>query len=62
MKIKPTLNYQLLGTDIRLDCNKVYNAILATNQPNYKERGLIFVQLDNNQSMLLNKTEYERIK
>jgi hypothetical protein len=57
MKIKPKLNYNLLGTKIRLNKNKIYNGIIATNQPNYKKAGLIFVN-----EILLNKKEYKIIK
>lgn len=61
MQIKPKLNYQFLGTNIKLDNTKVYNAVLATNQPDYIEKGKIFVILPDNQSVLLDNTEYERI-
>ena len=55
MNIKPKENYRLLGTYpvITLDRNKVYKAIIATNQPNYKENGLVFCD-----DILLNKNEY----
>ena len=54
MKIKPKENYRLLGTYpvITLNKNKVYKAIIATNQPNYKEKGLVFcdhILLDKNE-------------
>ena len=59
MNIKPKENYRLLGTYpvITLDRNKVYKAIIATNQPNYKENGLVFCG-----DILLNKNEYTIIK
>tara|TARA_R100001163_G_C5025834_1_gene167391 strand:+ start:92 stop:361 length:270 start_codon:yes stop_codon:yes gene_type:complete len=53
MKVKPKENYKLLGTSIVLNKNKTYNAVIATNQPNYKEKGLIFVD-----DVLLNANEY----
>jgi hypothetical protein len=53
MKVKPKENYKLLGTSIVLNKDKIYNAVIATNQPNYKEKGLIFVD-----EVLLNKKEY----
>tara|TARA_R100000781_G_C4035318_1_gene112038 strand:+ start:338 stop:511 length:174 start_codon:yes stop_codon:yes gene_type:complete len=53
MKVKPKRNYKLLGTSIVLNKDKIYNAVIATNQPNYKEKGLIFVN-----EVLLNKKEY----
>ena len=44
MKIQPKENYELLGTYpvIKLDKNKVYNAVIADNQPDYKKKGLVF--------------------
>jgi len=57
MQVKPNMNYKLLGTNIVLDKNKVYTAIIATNQPDYIERGLIFCN-----DVLLDKTEYTIIK
>ena len=53
MKVKPKENYKLLGTSIVLNKNKTYNAVIATNQPNYKKKGLIFVD-----GVLLNANEY----
>ena len=66
MRVRPLGNYNLLGTEIKLDKTKVYNAVPATNQPNYRELGLIFVNFGvktyhgvfANFSMLLNKDEY----
>ena len=59
MKIQPKENYELLGTYpvIKLDKNKVYNAVIADNQPDYKKKGLVFCG-----SILLNKSEYKIIK
>jgi len=45
MKVFPLTDYRLLGTDIVLDS--------ATNQPNWKQRGAIFVD-----GVLLEKGEY----
>lgn len=53
MEVKPKENYKLLGTSIELDKERVYDAVKATNQPNYKQEGLIFVN-----DILLNKNEY----
>ena len=63
-KVKPNLNYKLLGTDIKLDKTKVYDFIPASNIPNYKEKGLIFVQIEDCMGcgFLLNKDEYKIIK
>ena len=43
-KVRPKENYKLLGTNAVLNKNLVYLAIDATNQPNWKTGGLIFVQ------------------
>lgn len=53
MKVKPKRNYHLLGTNIKLNKSKIYKGIKATNIPNYKKEGLIFVN-----EILLNKSEY----
>ena len=53
MEVKRKENYKLLGTSIELDKERVYDAVKATNQPNYKQEGLIFVN-----DILLNKNEY----
>tara|TARA_R100001143_G_C3244858_1_gene80835 strand:- start:287 stop:460 length:174 start_codon:yes stop_codon:yes gene_type:complete len=54
MRIKPNESYKLLGTTLQLDKGRVYDAVKATNQPNYEEEGLIFVS-----EILLNKNEYQ---
>ena len=54
MKVKPKESFKLLGTNISLDKNKIYEAIEASNQPNWKEKGLIFAD-----EVLLEKGEYE---
>ena len=59
MVIRPKLSYKLLGTSLKLDSTQVYRAIDATNQPDWEERGKIFVQINNNDSMLLESGEYE---
>lgn len=41
--VRPILDFKFLGTDIRLDKNKTYLAIAATNQPEYKEKKKIFI-------------------
>lgn len=57
VKVQPKLNYWHPGLGIRLDCHKTYNAIHATNQPNWKEERKIFVD-----EILLKKGEYTIIK
>ena len=63
-KVIPKLDYHLLGTDIKLKAGQTYQAVDATNQPDWKARGLIFVLLDANDqdgpSMLLERAEYDR--
>tara|TARA_B100001250_G_C19648874_1_gene721679 strand:- start:499 stop:762 length:264 start_codon:yes stop_codon:yes gene_type:complete len=53
MRVKPNENYKLLGTSIELAKERVYDAVKATNQPNNKQEGLIFVN-----DILLNANEY----
>jgi hypothetical protein len=54
MKVKPNESYKLLGTSISLVKGRVYKAAIATNQPDYKKKGLIFVK-----GVLLCNGEYE---
>jgi hypothetical protein len=48
MKIRPLLNFHLLGCDSRhtLDSAKWYDATPATNQPEWQEKGKVFVSFD----------------
>lgn len=57
MLIKPKLNYQLMGTDFKLNQDNIYKAVKAINLPEYKEKGKIFV-ISKGQSMMLEKGEY----
>jgi len=57
MRVKPKLDYHLTGTSITLDSSKVYEAIHATNQPDWEEKEKIFVD-----GVLLEKGEYSIIK
>lgn len=56
MRVRPKMNYHLLGTEIKLDKTKVYEAEEARNQPYYKERGLVFVE-----GVLLARNEYTKV-
>ena len=56
IKVRPNKSYELLGSQVKLDKDKVYVAEIAYNQPNYEEKGLMFVG-----GILLNKSEYTRI-
>ncbi len=66
MKIRPNGNYKLLGTDIVLDKTKTYDAIVASNQPECKEKGLIFVinipGKNPDDGFLLERGEYEIVE
>ena len=57
MLVKPKLNYRLYATNISVSKDKTYKATIATNQPNYKERGAVFVN-----EILLEKCEYTIVK
>ena len=58
MRVQPKLNYRVPNNDMEpLDKNRVYHATVASNQPNYKEDGLIFVG-----NYLLKRGEYTVVK
>jgi hypothetical protein len=62
MKVKPKENYSLLGTAVVLDNTKVYTASHASNIPDWKEKGLIFVHESEDEdcaAILLESGEYE---
>ena len=63
MKIKPKLNYSMSGYG-QLKKDKIYSAVDATNQPNWKEEGKIFVEANEDLTieLLLKQGEYELIK
>jgi hypothetical protein len=54
MKIRPLENYKLYGTSIQLDKTQVYDAIPASNQPDYLRDGKVFAG-----EVLLVRDEYE---
>lgn len=62
MRVQPLNDFRMLGTGIHVSKDKVYDAIHATNQPDWKERGLIFIQGAEGDStdlgFLLDKTDY----
>ena len=65
MRIRPNMAYRHANypTATALDPGKVYNAIWATNQPNWKERGLVFVDSPAGApEMLLDHTEYKEVE
>lgn len=54
MKVKPKLNFRLAGIpETELNKNKIYNANIAYNQPEYIEKCKIFVQ-----GILLERDDY----
>lgn len=57
IRIKPLLSYALYTTNIKIDKDKIYSAVIATNQPDYEKLGLVFCN-----EILLNKDEYIIIK
>ena len=69
MRVIVNQNYKLVGSTLQMDKHKVYDAVKATNQPNYEEEGLVFVSplvevgeiwhpYTNSTEILLNKNEY----
>jgi hypothetical protein len=70
MKLKnviPARSFRLLGTDIALKAGVPHRAIDATNQPEWKAKGLLFVyengsDMDDCRSILLGRGEYRRAK
>lgn len=70
MKLKtviPKLSFRLLGTDIQLDAGVPHRAEDATNQPDWKAKGLLFVyengsDLDDCRAILLGREDYRRSK
>ena len=72
MKVRPNGDFRMAGTGpdyIRLDKTKVYRAIHAKNQPDWEEKGKIFVLGAENDNcsgggigFLLEKGEYEIVR
>lgn len=66
MRVRPLNDFKMLSTRISVSKDKVYDAIPATNQPDWEERGLIFIQGAEGDvtdiGFLLDKTEYEVIE
>lgn len=56
IRVRPKLACKLLGTELQLDPEKVYNAIEARNIPNWKKRGLILIGPE--PGFLLDRHEY----
>lgn len=66
MKVRPLGDFKMLGSCISVSKDKVYDAIHATNLPNWEERGLIFIQDaegdTTNLGFLLDQADYEVVK
>lgn len=70
MKIKtviPARSFRLLGTDIKLQSGVPHRAVDATNQPDWKAKGLLFVyengsDMDDCRSILLGREDYRRAR
>ena len=41
--VRPTSDFRMLGTQISVSKDKVYQAMHAVNQPDWERRGLIFI-------------------
>ncbi len=61
MKVKMLQTLKLLGTwpEWTFHKGRTYNAVPATNQPRHVERGLLFVEKGNGQSMLVSLADKE---
>ena len=57
LQIRPRLAFKLLGTGLQLDTDKVYDAVVARNLPDWLERKAIFVE-----ELILEDGEYEIVK
>ena len=65
MNIRPNLAYGHMGYPIGtyLETHKVYKAVRATNQPDWKKQGLVFVDCPNGApELLLRKGEYTIVR
>ena len=65
IKIRPRLPYRHAGyqDSTRLDPSKVYRARIAFNQPDYAEKGKVFVDCPGDApELMLEKDEYTVIK
>lgn len=65
--IKPRLPFVNVGGafGVRLNSNRIYRAEIATNQPDYKKKGLVFVSVKQklgSDDFLLGKDDYKIVK
>lgn len=57
LKVRPKMAYKLLGTDIQLDPEKIYDAVEAHHIPDWEKQKLIWVE-----GVLLEEGEYTIIE
>lgn len=57
MKIRTNLTFKLLGTD-QVFPEGEYEAIPASNQPNWEKEGKVFIENENGCGLLLEKGDY----
>ena len=66
MKVRPKESYKVLSTEISVTAGTVYDAVPATNQPDYEKDGKIFITNAEGDStvigLLLVRGEYETVK
>lgn len=66
IRVRPRNDFKMLGTRIQVSKDKIYDAIHATNQPNWESRGLVFIinaEGDTTElGFLLDSTDYEMIE
>lgn len=68
MTIQPKLPFRLLGVGYNaptLDHTRVYDAVPATNQPDWQKKGKVFVSFNNDSeepSILLERGDYDIIE
>jgi hypothetical protein len=66
MRVRPLNDFKMLGSGIQVSKDKIYDAVHATNQPNWESRGLVFIQNAEGDTtelgFLLDSTDYEMIE
>ena len=66
MRGRPLNDFKMLGSGIQVSKDKIYDAVHATNQPNWESRGLVFIQNAEGDTtelgFLLDSTDYEAIE
>ena len=66
MRVRPLNDFKMLGSGIQVSKDKIYDAVHATNQPNWESRGLVFIQNAEGDTtelgFLLDSTDYEVVE